>query len=431
MKKNLKKSFHLISQILFWIFGLFFILGGLGYVSKSFWAGFLMLLLGISLLPPLWNFLSKKKSKSTRYIRIFGIIILFIVTVAITPTSPSTESQTVHSVTTQSTKKATPQNTENKDEKLSSINFVDNKYIVNGSGLANTTYALAISNGTDIKTVTDSKGNFKQEISGFTPVFGSIELKRDTNGAWFGGNETFDAQYFILNSQNSSLSKTLPKPVILGVGGNSKYEMSGYYLSNKNLLLKAGNDTIASTKVDASGRYKFDNIALSTNYIQVAIYEKVSTGWFSSKEEKLSDNKYLDNERHQVLTSLPIIIKESISTESIPFASRSVENSSIEKGQTSVTQIGSNGERKNTYKVTYRGNDEINRELISSEVTKQPVENITTVGTYVYVAPQVSSPKTSITSNGRTGAICHDGSRSSATGRGACSHHGGVAQWLY
>lgn len=34
-------------------------------------------------------------------------------------------------------------------------------------------------------------------------------------------------------------------------------------------------------------------------------------------------------------------------------------------------------------------------------------------------------------SGGRVGAVCRDGSRSSATGRGACSHHGGVAQWLY
>ncbi|NQT84227.1 DUF3761 domain-containing protein [bacterium] len=31
----------------------------------------------------------------------------------------------------------------------------------------------------------------------------------------------------------------------------------------------------------------------------------------------------------------------------------------------------------------------------------------------------------------RTGAICRDGSRSYATGRGACSWHGGVARWLY
>jgi hypothetical protein len=31
----------------------------------------------------------------------------------------------------------------------------------------------------------------------------------------------------------------------------------------------------------------------------------------------------------------------------------------------------------------------------------------------------------------RTGAICEDGTRSSATGSGACSRHGGVARWRY
>lgn len=37
----------------------------------------------------------------------------------------------------------------------------------------------------------------------------------------------------------------------------------------------------------------------------------------------------------------------------------------------------------------------------------------------------------STTSSYRTGAICRDGTRSSATGRGACSHHGGVDRWTY
>jgi hypothetical protein len=31
----------------------------------------------------------------------------------------------------------------------------------------------------------------------------------------------------------------------------------------------------------------------------------------------------------------------------------------------------------------------------------------------------------------RVGAICRDGSASRATGRGACSHHGGVRQWVH
>jgi hypothetical protein len=31
----------------------------------------------------------------------------------------------------------------------------------------------------------------------------------------------------------------------------------------------------------------------------------------------------------------------------------------------------------------------------------------------------------------RIGCICRDGTRSYATGRGACSHHGGVDHWIY
>jgi len=32
--------------------------------------------------------------------------------------------------------------------------------------------------------------------------------------------------------------------------------------------------------------------------------------------------------------------------------------------------------------------------------------------------------------NGRSGAVCNDGTTSTATGSGACSHHGGVKYWL-
>ena len=50
-----------------------------------------------------------------------------------------------------------------------------------------------------------------------------------------------------------------------------------------------------------------------------------------------------------------------------------------------------------------------------------------------YVAKMyIKKGKAQVRSNDtRTGAICHDGTSSSATGRGACSHHGGVDYWLY
>ncbi len=44
--------------------------------------------------------------------------------------------------------------------------------------------------------------------------------------------------------------------------------------------------------------------------------------------------------------------------------------------------------------------------------------------------PAPAAPTPNPLSGQRYGAICRDGTQSGATGRGACSHHGGVAQWL-
>jgi hypothetical protein len=54
----------------------------------------------------------------------------------------------------------------------------------------------------------------------------------------------------------------------------------------------------------------------------------------------------------------------------------------------------------------------------------------------LYQLPRLTiekKPKKRIVTYGgeRIGAICCDGTRSYATGRGACSWHGGVCQWLY
>lgn len=48
-----------------------------------------------------------------------------------------------------------------------------------------------------------------------------------------------------------------------------------------------------------------------------------------------------------------------------------------------------------------------------------------------YVATKaIASGEAVVTySSVRTGAVCRDGSSSRATGRGACSHHGGVSRW--
>lgn len=59
--------------------------------------------------------------------------------------------------------------------------------------------------------------------------------------------------------------------------------------------------------------------------------------------------------------------------------------------------------------------------------TNQFYQNNTTIHKY---SPYNSDMRINSTGN-RIGAICRDGWRSHSTGRGTCSHHGGVAYWLY
>ena len=54
-----------------------------------------------------------------------------------------------------------------------------------------------------------------------------------------------------------------------------------------------------------------------------------------------------------------------------------------------------------------------------------------TISTVVIVLAIVAFIASIAGEAGRIGAICKDGTRSSATGSGACSHHGGVSRWLY
>jgi hypothetical protein len=51
--------------------------------------------------------------------------------------------------------------------------------------------------------------------------------------------------------------------------------------------------------------------------------------------------------------------------------------------------------------------------------------------TAVLIASSLAFTGVQAQSRYRVGATCNDGSSSSATGSGACSHHGGVQCWRY
>ncbi|WP_289891576.1 G5 domain-containing protein [Virgibacillus pantothenticus] len=75
--------------------------------------------------------------------------------------------------------------------------------------------------------------------------------------------------------------------------------------------------------------------------------------------------------------------KEEQKNEKIPYETKEKKDPALNKGEKVVEQEGVAGEKTVTYKVTYVGGIERSREVISEEVTVDPVEEITRVGTKV------------------------------------------------
>lgn len=72
----------------------------------------------------------------------------------------------------------------------------------------------------------------------------------------------------------------------------------------------------------------------------------------------------------------------------IPFGEETVKDYNLEVGQSKVTQPGEDGRKVAKYKVNFKDGVEISRELISEEVTKEPVSRITAEGAKKQVPPE-------------------------------------------
>lgn len=73
--------------------------------------------------------------------------------------------------------------------------------------------------------------------------------------------------------------------------------------------------------------------------------------------------------------------KRVTETQAIAFTSSTVQDSSLAKGTTKVRTKGVNGVRTLVYTVLYTGGTETSRTLVSSTVTKKPVNQVVAVGT--------------------------------------------------
>ena len=88
-------------------------------------------------------------------------------------------------------------------------------------------------------------------------------------------------------------------------------------------------------------------------------------------------------------------------TVEIGFETKKVNDKSLAKGKTKVSQKGQNGEKQVTYLVTTKNGEEVAKEYISEEVTKKPVDEIIKVGTKKVSS---SKSKTTAVTTGKTKA---------------------------
>ncbi len=73
--------------------------------------------------------------------------------------------------------------------------------------------------------------------------------------------------------------------------------------------------------------------------------------------------------------------KKVFVNQAIPFSNINQNDPNLEKGKTIISQKGINGLKVIQYLIKYRDNVEISRQLISASITKQPVNQITKIGT--------------------------------------------------
>jgi len=187
-----------------------------------------------------------------------------------------------------------------------------------------------------------------------------------------------------------------------------------------------------------------------TFIIGVAIVNGVASAIGTTTSSHKVESSTAEQTAQKTATSAtPITTYKTVTTTIvIPFSKTTQNDASRTSGTSAVTTDGVDGVKAQIFKVTLVDGIEKSRDLISEEVTTQPVTEVTSVGTYVAPKPTVQTGCTNgsyvnsagntvcspeVTSSAPAGATaqCSDGTYSfSQSRRGTCSHHGGVASWL-
>lgn len=145
------------------------------------------------------------------------------------------------------------------------------------------------------------------------------------------------------------------------------------------LVVTVGKEVKVSLTVDG----KTDEVATKAATVQELLDEK---GVTLGKDDELSEKTDAKLADGMKIVIKRVEYKNETATEEIPYETEEQYSSSMSEGTSETTQSGVPGEKEVTYKVKYVDGKEADRETVSEKVTKEPVNEIITYGTYS--APQ-------------------------------------------
>lgn len=98
-------------------------------------------------------------------------------------------------------------------------------------------------------------------------------------------------------------------------------------------------------------------------------------------DDEISEKPETELKDAMKITIKRVEYKEETEKETVAYSTEEQYSDSMDKGESEVTQEGSDGEKEITYKVKYVDGKEDSREKVSENVTKEPVNEIVTYGT--------------------------------------------------
>lgn len=147
----------------------------------------------------------------------------------------------------------------------------------------------------------------------------------------------------------------------------------------------------------------------------------LSIGAEIDKNDKLNVSEDEKVYEGMEITLVKVSVKKETETKAVNYKEKVEKTDSMYKGESEITQYGQNGAKEVTSKNTYEDGVLVNSEVLSEEVTKKPVSQITKVGTKEKVQNHPSKPfsYSKVITGSATAYTAPKGS-STATGATAC-----------